>query len=243
MSIKAVILAAGHGTRMGKLTSDIPKPMLPISGKPMLAYILMWMKEAGIEDIALIVGYRNEVIEEYFGGGEKFGINIRYIIQEVPDGTGSAVHLAKDFAGEEPFMLSWGDIITEPENYRRLIKDFRSGENVQGVLGLNRVKDPWQGAAVYLDENRVIERIIEKPPKGTSTTSYNSSGVMILHPVVFEYTAKIEPSPRGEYEYTSALHNMLKDGLKLKGKPLEGFWCDVGRPEDIAFVESYLKDL
>ena len=228
---------------MGNLTADIPKPMLPISGKPMLEYILIWMKEAGIEDIALIVSYRREVIKEYFGGGEKSGMNIRYIVQEVPDGTGSAVHLAKDFAGNEPFLLSWGDIITEPENYRRLIEDYRSDENVRGVLGLNRVDDPWQGAAVYLDENRVIERIIEKPPKGTSTTPFNSSGVMILHPVVFEYTAKIKPSPRGEYEYTSALYDMLRDGVKLKGLPLEGFWCDVGRPEDIAFVESYLRGL
>jgi dTDP-glucose pyrophosphorylase len=105
------------------------------------------------------------------------------------------------------------------------------------VVAVKAVDDPWQGAAVYEDHGRV-QRIIEKPAKGTSTTQWNSAGFYVLRPVIFDYLARLKPSPRNEYELTSAIEAMLADGLDLRTSPVQGNWRDVGRPEDLAAINA-----
>ena len=117
---KAVLLAAGRGTRMRELTSDLPKPMLRVQGKPILQHIVEGLCAAGVTDFLLIVGWRAEVVRDFFGNGEAFGVRIGYETQVVQDGTGKVVELARDFCGAEPFVLGYGDILVDPSNYRRL---------------------------------------------------------------------------------------------------------------------------
>src|SRR5215207_182730 len=111
---KAVLLAAGRGTRMRELTEDLPKPMIPVRGKPILLHIVEGLKAAGVTDFLIVVGYRADVVKAFFGDGSKFGIRTSYETQVVQDGTGRVVELARNFAGSDPFVLSYGDILITP---------------------------------------------------------------------------------------------------------------------------------
>ena len=106
------------------------------------------------------------------------------------------------------------------------------------VLGVRDVDDPWQGAAVYETGGRVT-RVIEKPPKGTSTTRWNSAGLDGLRPVAFSYLDKLRPSKRGEYEITDIFTMMLNENVEVRISPMEGLWRDVGRPEDLAALNKH----
>jgi NDP-sugar pyrophosphorylase family protein len=224
MPEKAVILAAGRGTRMGAMTEEIPKPMLEIRGRPMLAHVLDNLRAAGLAKFLIVTGYHAETIETYFSALP----DVEFLRQSPVDGTGSATLLAEPFAANESFLLTYGDILCDPVEYQRAISI-----EADAVVAVKAVDDPWQGAAVYEEAGR-ITRIIEKPPKGTSTTAWNSAGFYIFRPVVFDYVRRIERSPRGEYELPSALEGMLRDGLDLRISAIEGAWRDVGRPEDLA---------
>src|SRR5580658_5406049 len=109
--MKAVILAAGKGTRMGGLTSQMPKPMLPVHGKPILEHILQGLMEAGVRDFFIVTGFRAEVVESYFGDGKKWGARIHYGRQVEQNGTGKAPEVAKEFAADGDFVLTYGDIL------------------------------------------------------------------------------------------------------------------------------------
>jgi len=125
--MKAVILAAGKGTRMRELTSEVPKPMLRVQGKPILEHIIAGVKASGIGEFCLITGWRAEVVESYFGDGSRFGVRIQYARQVVQDGTGKAPELAKSFVGGDDFLLTYGDILVKPETYQRMQARWREG--------------------------------------------------------------------------------------------------------------------
>src|ERR1700734_612854 len=117
---KAVLLAAGKGTRMRELTNELPKPMIRVHGKPILQHIVEGLRAAAVTHFQIIVGWRADVVREFFGDGPNFGVTVEYTTQEVQDGTGRVVELANGFAGADPFILSYGDILVDPVNYHRL---------------------------------------------------------------------------------------------------------------------------
>ena len=217
---------------MLNLTASKPKPMIELCGKPMLEHILMALRDSGIREFVLVTGYCAKSVEDYFKDGFRLKIKIDYIHQQSQNGTGAAFHLAKDFMDRESFFAGFGDIITALPNYSRLIQNFHR-QPCDALVSLNWVEDPYRGAAVYLNEEDRITSIIEKPPKGTSTSHWNNSGLMVFSPVLFEYTGRLKPSARGEYEITAAVQAMVADHRPVRGFKLEGFCGDVGRPEDI----------
>lgn len=231
---QGVILAAGRGTRMGEMTDELPKPMLPIRGRPMLEHVLERLAAAGVRRFFVITGYRHETIERHFA---KSPPSIEFSIQDPVDGTGSAARLAERFAGRDPFLLTYGDILCDAAEYARCGEVLGQHPAISAVIAVKAVDDPWRGAAVYESHGR-IERIVEKPAKGTSTTHWNSAGFYAFRPIIFDYLAQLQPSPRKEYELTSAIEAMLKDGLDLRISPVQGSWRDVGRPEDLAAVND-----
>lgn len=231
---QAVILAAGRGTRMGEMTDEIPKPMLPVRGRPMLEHILEGLATGGVRRFFIVVGYRHEIVERHFA---RWPLPIEFCVQDPVDGTGSAARLARHFAAKNSFLLTYGDILCDPAEYQRCGRVLSQDPAIAAVIGVKAVEDPCQGAAVYENAGRV-ERIIEKPPKGSSTTHWNSAGFYAFRPVVFDYLARLQPSPRKEYELTSAVEMMLEDGLDLHISAVQGSWRDVGRPEDLAAVNT-----
>src|SRR5438046_10027575 len=118
---KAVILAAGRGTRMRELTTDLPKPMIEVRGKSVLQQIVEGLRDAGVRKFLIIVGYRAGAVQNFFGDGSRYKIEIQYATQVVQDGTGRVVDLARSFGGDSPFVLNYGDILVDPGNYKRLL--------------------------------------------------------------------------------------------------------------------------
>lgn len=239
--MRAVLLAAGRGTRMGELTRATPKPLLPLAGKPILAHIVDGMIAAGIREFVIVTGYLGEQIEAAFGDGSDRGVAITYRRQERTDGTAGALLLARDLLGEAPFMLSWGDILVEPALYSGMVQRFAAAP-CDVLLSVNPVDDPWRGAAVYVDGDGRVERIIEKPPRGSSSTGWNNAGVFVFSPLILDYAARLEPSPRGEYELPQAIARMLDDGREVRAIPVGALWSDVGTPEDLRAVDALLRE-
>lgn len=227
---KAVVLAAGKGTRMGTLTEDLPKPMLPVRGKPLLEHILDRLARAGVRECGLITGYRHQVIEQHFAS---YPMRLEFIHQREINGTAGAAKLARGFAGSDPFLLTYGDIWCEPDDYRRVMQPVEIEPETEATLAVKYVEDPFQGAAVYVADGFIC-KIIEKPPKGTSGTHWNSAGIYCFRPGVFEEIDRVPLSVRGEYEITSAFEQMIDAGRKLRAVEIKGTWRDIGRPEDLS---------
>ena len=234
---KAVILAAGRGTRMKSLTEDCPKPMLRLHDKPLLAHLIERAEAAGVTEIMIVTGYKAEVIESYFARHRPARAKLAYRRQPTQDGTGSASLVGRDFVGQDPFLLTFGDILVDSISYGKVAGRL---DGAEAVLALNEVDDPYRGAAVYVEGERVTE-IVEKPPRGTSTTRWNNAGVYAFRPSVFEELEKISRSPRGEYELTDAIRRMLSREASLHWHSIGGFWRDVGRPYDLVTAEKLLS--
>jgi dTDP-glucose pyrophosphorylase len=228
---KAVVLAAGRGTRMRGLTNDLPKPMIGVRGKPVLQYIVEGLREAGVREFLIIVGYRADAVQNFFGDGSRYGIEIQYATQAVQDGTGRVVDLARNFAGDSPFVLSYGDILVDPENYKRLLKLPR---DVEAIISVTRGEDVSKGGAVFLTEQMELVDLREKLKPGEPTSSWYNAGIYTFRPSIFDFTTKLKPSPRGEYELTDAVRELTRSGKKIKALELTGEWADVRDPEVLA---------
>src|SRR2546428_6027985 len=113
---KAVVLAAGRGTRMRELTAEVPKPMIEVRGKPVLQHIIEGLRDAGIREFLIIVGYHADAVQNFFGDGSRYNVEIQYATQTVQDGTGRVVDLSREFVGNSPFVLGYGDILVDPAN-------------------------------------------------------------------------------------------------------------------------------
>ena len=227
---KAVLLAAGKGTRMKDLTNDLPKPMLEVRGKPILLHIVEGLKAAGVSEFCIVVGYKADVVRGFFGDGTKFGVRITYTTQVVQDGTGRVVELAKEFAGSDPFVLSYGDILISPANYLRLV-DLRDAEGIVTVK--HNEGEMAKGGCVVVNDRFELTDLIEKPA-GPAPSPWYNAGVYTFRPSIFEFTAKLKLSPRGEYELTDAIRDLAKRGKVVKAVELSGDWADVRDPEVLA---------
>ena len=227
---KAVILAAGKGTRMKELTNDLPKPMLEVRGKPILRHIVEGLRAAGVTDFCIVVGYRADVVCEFFGDGSKFGVRVTYETQVVQDGTGRVVELAKTFAGSDAFVLSYGDILIAPENYARLA-DIGEAEGIVTVK--HNEGEIAKGGCVVVNDRFELTDLVEKPA-GPAPSPWYNAGVYTFRPSIFDFTAKLKLSPRGEYELTDAIRDLAQSGRTVRVVELTGDWADVRDPEVLA---------
>ncbi|MDD5350615.1 MAG: nucleotidyltransferase family protein, partial [Chthoniobacteraceae bacterium] len=203
-------------------------------GKPILQHIVEGLAAAGITDILIVVGYRKEVVTEFFGDGSPFGVRITYATQVVQDGTGRVVELGKAFAGTDPFVLSYGDILVDPANYRRLV----SLDGAEALISVKRNEDVSKGGAVFVNERFELTDLREKPKPGEPTSPWYNAGVYTFRPSIFDFTAKLERSPRGEYELTDAIRALALSGKCVQAYELRGDWADVRDPEVLAELNA-----
>ena len=228
---KAVLLAAGRGTRMRDLTETLPKPMLEVRGKPVLQHIVEGLRDTGLTNLLIVVGWRADAVKEFFGDGSKLGVSIQYETQTVQDGTGRVVALARDFVGGDPFVLSYGDILIAPQNYGRICDALNGAE---AVISVKRSDDVSQGGAVFVNEKFELTDLREKPKPGEPTSPWYNAGIYAFRPSIFAYIAKLRPSPRGEYELTDAVRDLALAGKKVQALEIAGDWEDVRDPEILA---------
>jgi len=247
--MKAILLAAGKGTRMRELTAELPKPMLRVHGRPILEHILEGLKAAGVREFCFITGWRAEVVEGYFGDGSRWGVRIQYARQAVQDGTGKAPELAKEFVGASPFVLTYGDILVKPETYAQMVHRFNEGW-FSGIVTVTGSQDVTQGGLFFFDDRFELAHLIEKPSPAQleelsaqgwlkpGATAWYNAGIYIFRPSLFEHTATLSKSPRGEYELTDAIAALIKTRHPLAGLKIEGRWVDVRDPEVLAKLEQ-----
>ena len=222
---------------MGALTAATPKPLLPVGGRPLIERVLTGLAAAGVRRAVVVTGVFGAQIEAALGSGSRLGVEIAYRRQARAEGTARAALLVEPLVGDAPCIVSWGDILVPGPFYAEFLAAF-AHRPCDAQLALNEVDDPWAGAAVYVTADWRVTRLVEKPPRGTSTTRWNNAGVLIITPVVFEYARCVRESPRGEYELPQAIAEMVDDGRDVRGVPLRGAWCDVGTPADLAAAEA-----
>ena len=247
--MKAVILAAGKGTRMKDLTQEVPKPMLQVQGRPILEHIIEGLKGAGVMEFCIITGWRAEVVESHFGDGSRFGCRIAYARQTVQDGTGKAAEPAREFLGGSEFFLTYGDILVRPETYCDM-RDRWASDEFSALLTVTEGQDVTQGGLNFFDETFRLTRLVEKPSaaqleelrqsgwlKPGAPVWYNA-GIYLFRPDLFEFTGSLQKSPRGEYELTDAITAMLGAGRVIAGLKIAGRWVDVRDPEVLASLQG-----
>jgi len=227
--MKGIILHGGHGTRLRPLTHTGPKQLLPIANKPMSEYCIESIREAGITDIAIIIGgLGSNKVEEYYGNGKKFGVNLTYIEQDHPKGIAHAIRLCKEFVNNEKFLVFLGDnIIQKP--IADFVENFNKSDYDATVL-LCEVDNPSRFGIADV-ENEKIVKITEKPKKPTSNLAV--TGIYLLTPLIFEVIDNLKPSWRNELEITDALDNLLKQNDNIGYETITDYWKDTGTPEDI----------
>jgi dTDP-glucose pyrophosphorylase len=234
---KAVVLAAGRGTRMRELTADFPKPMIEVRGKPVLQHIVEGLRDAGVRRFVIIVGYHAEAVRNFFGDGQRHNVDIEYVTQTVQDGTGRVVNLARSFVGDSPFILSYGDVLISPVNYKRVV-DLPS--DVEAIITVTQGEDVSKGGAVFVNEQMELVDLREKPKPGEPTSPWYNAGLYAFRTTIFEFITRLEPSPRVEYELTDAVRDLAHSGKKVQALELTGEWADVRDPEILAKLNQTL---
>ena len=227
--MKGILLHGGHGTRLRPLTHTGPKQLLPIANKPMSEYCIESMKDAGIEEIAIIIGGTGyQKVVEYYGDGSKFDVKIKYIKQDSPKGIAHAIGLCRDFVGEEKFLVFLGDNIIQ-KSIRTYAEEFKNN-SADAVILLCEVENPSRFGIANIKNNKII-KIIEKPKD--PPTNLAVTGIYFLTPKIFKIIENLKPSWRNELEITDALQILLEKNNKIIYHIITDYWKDTGTPEDI----------
>jgi glucose-1-phosphate thymidylyltransferase len=232
MNTKGIILAGGKGQRLGKLTTVISKQMLPVFKQPMIYYPLKTLIDMGIDDVLIIVSsvLQQELFSFQLGDGSKFGINIRYIVQESPNGLAEAFIIGEEFIGDSNVTLILGDnviltnspIICEPN-----------------TIFTYKVKDPSAYGVAKLGKARTLVDIVEKPKEFVSNDAV--IGLYVFNNKSVQRAKTLKPSLRGELEIVDLIKLMQSDGINVQ--ELNGFWYDCGTPDDLLECAEFVRTL
>jgi len=238
--MKGLLLAGGHGTRLRPLTFTGNKHLLPIANKPMILYGLEHLIDAGITDIAVVLGPIKEGVVELLGDGSRFGARITYVEQPEPRGLAHAVMISEHFLKGEPFVMYLGDNLLK-KGAKPFVEVFEK-ERAHCVIAVAEVQDPSRYGVVVLNRNGSIQKLVEKPREPVSKKAL--VGIYVFDNMIFDSIRQIKPSWRGELEITDAIQTLLNQGAKIEVQSVQGWWKDTGRPEDLLEANQLvLRDL
>jgi len=240
--MKGLILAGGHGTRLWPITYTKAKQLIPVANKPILFYCIEDMKNAGIEDIAVIVGHtpeRIKSVKDAVGDGSRWGVRITYIEQDAPRGIAHAVMLSKDFMGNEPFVLYLGDNLLKG-GIRDFVSKFGSSP-AEAAIMLTEVDDPSRYGIAGVMEGKVI-KLVEKPKPSEAPSNLGIVGIYAFRKSIFDIIAGLKPSWRNELEITDALQQIIERNHAVDASMVRGWWKDTGKPEDIIEANRLVLD-
>jgi glucose-1-phosphate thymidylyltransferase len=225
--MKALILAGGAGTRLRPITHTSAKQLVPVANKPILYFGLEAMAAAGIRDVGIIVGETADEMEAAVGDGSRWGLDVTYVHQEVPLGLAHCVLIARDFLGDEEFVMYLGDNLLR-EGVKELVADFVADPAAAQIL-LARVPDPQRFGVAELDGKGEVVRLVEKPKDPPSDLAL--VGVYLFDRTIHEAVRAITPSDRGELEITDAIQWLIDHGHRVRQKVVSGWWIDTGKLE------------
>lgn len=236
---KAIVLAAGKGTRLRPLTLAIPKEMIRVGTKPVIEHAINVLKSGGIREILVVVGRKKEAILDYLGSGERLGVDISYKIQEELKGTAHAVYQGKDFIGNEDFVVIYGDNYLKPYEVMKEIVKFHEEKEADATLVLHSVKDPRRFGIVRIDADNKVLGITEKPtleeakPYKVEGNYLNIAGLLVLKPTVFDYVEKTKPGKDDEIWLTDSIELMRRDEAMVYAFEFKGTRYDIGTFESL----------
>lgn len=238
--VKALILAGGAGTRLRPITHTRAKQLVPVANKPILYYGLEAIADAGIKHVGIIVGDTADEIMAAVGDGSEWGLEVTYIPQPAPLGLAHAVLIARDFLGDDDFVMYLGDNLLkqslkdfvarfEADRARVMTPTLDGGEEDApcAQILLKAVPDPHQFGVAELAPDGSVVRLLEKPPD--PPTDLALVGVYIFDARIHEAVAAISPSARGELEITDAIQWLVDQGLRVRTEVLDGWWIDTGK--------------
>ncbi|HSG06696.1 MAG TPA: NDP-sugar synthase, partial [Nitrospiria bacterium] len=233
--MKAMVLAAGLGTRIRSMESGIPKPLIPVGGRLLIEYPLLLLRKHGITDVVINLHYMAEKIEGALGDGSRLGLTIRYSREAEILGTGGGIKKAEDFLGDAPFLVINSDVVAEVD-LEDLIR-FHKKSNPAATLVLREDPDPEAWGAVGTDSSGRIIKILGKPETPEKPDQNKMfTGVHILDPRVLKFI----PAGRPHHIIDSYIE-MIRTGERLMGYSYKGYWMDVGTPERFEKVQADLK--
>lgn len=223
--MKALILAAGRGTRLGPLTHDMPKPMLPVGNRPLLEHIIELLRRHDIADIAINLHHKPDAILRHFGSGDAWGVRMRYSYEAALLGSaGTALrHLA--WVYPNPFVVYYGDVLSDVD-LTELI-EFHCTSQAAATIVVNQVDDPTRCGIVEFDASRRVQRFVEKPSADQVFSRWSNSGIYVLNPQVLHFVTDI-PSDFGQ----DIFPRLLEAGLPIQAYPFNGLLIDIGTPEN-----------
>jgi len=230
---KAIILAGGKGTRMKPMTNFLPKPMLRIQDKPTLEHNIDLLKRHGIKDIIISVGYKGEKIKEYFGDGSQLGVNITYVEEKTPLGTGGPLNLVKGKINET-FILMNGDELKDIDLEDMFM--FHRKNKGLATIALTTVEDPSNYGVAVMNGHKIMT-FIEKPSKKQAPSKLINAGLYILEPEVLKMV------PEGFSMIENDIFPRLATNEKLLGYVFSGQWFDTGTPERFEKAEREWQGL
>ncbi|MGH2766133.1 MAG: glucose-1-phosphate thymidylyltransferase, partial [Actinomycetota bacterium] len=226
--MKALILSGGAGTRLRPLTHTSAKQLIPVANKPIIFYGLESIRDAGIREVGIVVGHTASEVEGACGDGSRWGLEISYIPQEEPLGLAHAVVVARNFLGQDDFVMYLGDNVLL-EGVTRFVKGFqRHAPNAQ--IFLARVREPERFGVAVLEGDRVV-RLVEKPKEHISDLAL--VGVYLFDRTVHDAIDQVEPSWRGELEITDSIQAMIDAGRTVRAEMVTEWWKDTGKLEDL----------
>ncbi|MFW5987208.1 MAG: bifunctional sugar-1-phosphate nucleotidylyltransferase/acetyltransferase [Methanohalophilus sp.] len=229
--MKAVILAAGQGTRMRPLTDRRPKVMLPIGNKPILEHIIDEAVDAGIREFVIVTGYMENSIQEYFGDGLHKDVSIEYVFQQEQNGTGHAIGYAEDYV-DNRFIVLNGDMLISSVQIKNL-----TGRVEDAILTVKEVADPCNFGVICTAGEKVTQ-IVEKPE--IPPTNLANAGIYLFPQSIFDYIRRTPQSPRGEIEITDSIQMLIDSGASVGYEVFRDSWIDIGRPWDLLAANKHV---
>jgi len=219
--VKAVLMAGGEGTRLRPLTSNQPKPMVPIVGKPCMEHILELLRSHGFTDVIVTVAFLPQAIRSYFGDGTSLGVDIQYSVEESPLGTAGSVRLASD-ALDDTFLVISGDALCDIDLQQIVATHKEKGAAV--TIGLKSVENPLEFGIIVTDEDGKVERFLEKPSWGQVFSDTINTGIYVLEPEVLRHVPNDRP-----FDFSKELFPLLLEmGRPIYGHVCDGYWLDIG---------------
>jgi len=235
--VKAVVLAAGEGTRLKPITLTRPKHLIRVGGKLLLEHCLNALKAVGIEETLIVIHYMGDAIRTYFGDGKNFGLRISYVEQKEVLGTGNAVSIAEPYVKED-FVLVYGDLLFSVDALKKVVA-IHEREKPAATMAVVPVEKPENYGIVELENSRV-KNIIEKPSRDKAPTNLANAGIYVFSTEIFEKIKKTKASVRGEWEITDAISLLLKEKTVLGVEISKDEWLDIGRPWDLLKANRWI---
>jgi dTDP-glucose pyrophosphorylase len=229
--MKGLIPAAGKGTRMEPFTKAYPKELLPVGEKAVIEHAIEDLKNAGITDICVVVGWKQHAILDYLGSGEELGVQITYVVQDDRNGLAGAIKAGEHVIEDESFAVVLGDNYVDDKEAMKKLVDFHKERNFETTIGTFKPEDVTSYGIIDPGENNEVDGMVEKPSEDDAPSNIAISGMYVFEPSIFDSIDRIEKGVGGEYQLTDAIDHQRKQTGKVGYQNIKGSRIDVGTPE------------